>query len=69
MFVASLWSWRGLVDRAVCRLLLKMPEKLPDYLGIPHYTCDFRDVFEKNVISYFCREYLEVPMPKPVCYL
>ncbi|HHW28420.1 MAG TPA: tRNA 2-thiouridine(34) synthase MnmA [Syntrophomonadaceae bacterium] len=39
--------------------------KVASYLGIPHYTCDFRDVFEKNVIDYFCREYLEGRTPNP----
>lgn len=39
--------------------------KVASYLGIPHYTCDFRDVFEKNVINYFCKEYLEGRTPNP----
>ena len=39
--------------------------KVARQLGIPHYTCDFRDVFEKNVINYFCREYLEGRTPNP----
>ncbi|MDR9757936.1 MAG: tRNA 2-thiouridine(34) synthase MnmA [Syntrophomonadaceae bacterium] len=40
-------------------------QKVARHLEIPHYTCDFRDVFEKNVISYFCREYLEGRTPNP----
>lgn len=38
-------------------------------LGIPHYICDLHDVFQKNVIDYFCREYLvgRTPNPCVVC--
>ncbi len=34
-------------------------------LGIPHYTMDFRDAFERDVIAYFCREYAAGRTPNP----
>lgn len=34
-------------------------------LGIPHYVINFRDIFEKKVISYFVDEYLQGRTPNP----
>jgi len=34
-------------------------------LGIAHHTADFRTVFEKQVIDYFCREYRDGRTPNP----
>lgn len=34
-------------------------------LGIPHYVINFRDIFEKKVISYFIDEYLQGRTPNP----
>ena len=31
--------------------------RVASVLGIPHYTADLRDAFEKYVIADFCREY------------
>lgn len=39
--------------------------KVAKHLGIPHYTCDFKDVFQNNVINYFCQEYLDGHTPNP----
>ena len=34
-------------------------------LGIPHYTVDFRDIFNKQIISHFCRQYSLGKTPNP----
>ncbi len=34
-------------------------------LGIPHYVMDFRSEFERQVVDYFCREYLAGRTPNP----
>ncbi len=39
--------------------------RVASVLGIPHYTVDFRDEFEKHVIADFCREYGRGRTPNP----
>ncbi|MGB4504129.1 MAG: tRNA 2-thiouridine(34) synthase MnmA [Syntrophaceticus sp.] len=39
--------------------------KVAAFLGIPHYVCDIQDIFQRNVIDYFCREYLVGRTPNP----
>ncbi|MFH0796140.1 MAG: tRNA 2-thiouridine(34) synthase MnmA [Candidatus Omnitrophota bacterium] len=34
-------------------------------LGIPHYVLNFRKIFEKEVIEYFCQTYLSGQTPNP----
>jgi tRNA-specific 2-thiouridylase len=34
-------------------------------LGIPHYVINFRDIFDKKVITYFVEEYLQGRTPNP----
>lgn len=34
-------------------------------LGIPHYALDFREIFAREVIDYFCREYAVGRTPNP----
>lgn len=34
-------------------------------IGIPHYTVDFRREFERQVMDYFCDEYLQGRTPNP----
>lgn len=34
-------------------------------LGIPFYVLDYRDVFEKHVVRYFCRSYISGVTPNP----
>lgn len=34
-------------------------------LGIPHYVLDYQERFEKQVIEYFCNEYLQGRTPNP----
>jgi tRNA-specific 2-thiouridylase len=34
-------------------------------LGIPHYVFDFRPNFDRQVVDYFCREYLAGRTPNP----
>ncbi len=36
-----------------------------DLLGIDHYTLNFREVFEREVIDYFCSEYARGRTPNP----
>lgn len=39
--------------------------KICEYLGIPHYTVYYRDVFRREVISDFVEEYLRGRTPNP----
>lgn len=39
--------------------------RVANQLGIPYYVMNFRDVFEKEVIDYFCTEYLQGRTPNP----
>lgn len=39
-----------------------------DALGIEHYVADFKEVFERKVISYFVNEYLDGRTPNPCVY-
>ena len=43
--------------------------ELADRLGIPHYICDVRKEFEKNIVTYFINEYMSgrTPVPCIVC--
>ena len=43
--------------------------ELADRLGIPHYICDVRKEFEKNIVTYFINEYMvgRTPVPCIVC--
>ncbi len=34
-------------------------------LGIPYYVMNFRDIFQKQVVDYFCSEYLNARTPNP----
>lgn len=40
-------------------------KRVCDTLGIPHYTLDFRAVFEREVIGYFADEYAAGRTPNP----
>lgn len=44
---------------------VKEARKAAGLLGIPHYICDLEGVFRKNVINYFCLEYLAGRTPNP----
>lgn len=39
--------------------------RVAEIIGIPHYVWNFQDVFEQDVIEYFCREYLAGRTPNP----
>ncbi len=39
--------------------------RIAQHLGIPHYVVDFSEVFKKNVIDYFVRDYLDGNTPNP----
>ncbi len=39
--------------------------KVAQQLGIPHYVLNYRERFEKQVIDYFCAEYLVGRTPNP----
>lgn len=39
--------------------------RVADRLNIPFYVMNFRDLFKKNVIDYFTKEYLEGRTPNP----
>jgi len=44
---------------------LEDARRVCEQLNIPHYLLDLRDDFEKEVIEYFCREYLNGSTPNP----
>lgn len=39
--------------------------RVANQLGIPHYVLDYQERFEKQVIEYFCNEYLQGRTPNP----
>lgn len=39
--------------------------RVADILGIPHYVMNFRDIFRRDVIDYFIREYRSGRTPNP----
>ncbi|HHV35222.1 MAG TPA: tRNA 2-thiouridine(34) synthase MnmA, partial [Syntrophomonadaceae bacterium] len=44
---------------------VKDAQEAAKLLGIPHYICDLQDVFQRNVIDYFCQEYMTGRTPNP----
>lgn len=40
-------------------------QRVAELIGIPHYVWNLEDVFERNVIDYFCQEYLSGRTPNP----
>lgn len=53
-------------ERACCTLSAVDDAKaVASVLGIPHYTLDFRQVFQKYVIDYFVQAYAEGRTPNP----
>lgn len=52
--------------KACCNLEAIMRARaVAEDLGIPYYVIDFSDSFKKEVIDYFCREYLKGLTPNP----
>ncbi len=47
-------------EQAVCDA-----KRVAKTLGIPHYVADFRDVFQTQVIDYFCAAYKNGQTPNP----
>ncbi len=39
--------------------------RVSEQLGIPHYVINFRELFEREVVDYFTREYLRGRTPNP----
>lgn len=39
--------------------------RVAEQIGIPHYVLNFRQVFEREVVDYFLREYLQGRTPNP----
>jgi tRNA-specific 2-thiouridylase len=39
--------------------------RVADMIGIPHYVLNFREIFQRDVIDYFTREYLSGRTPNP----
>lgn len=49
-----------------CRLsAVEDTRRVAQQLGIPFYVLDLREQFEREVISYFCEEYLKARTPNP----
>lgn len=44
---------------------IKDAKKVCEFLNIPHYVLDFKDVFKKNVIDYFISSYINGMTPNP----
>ena len=42
-----------------------MQEELQPSIGIPYYVMNFKQEFQKNVIDYFAKEYLNGRTPNP----
>ena len=52
--------------RACCNLeAVTKARAISEDLGIPYYVFDFSEEFKKEVIDYFCREYLKGLTPNP----
>ncbi|MGE5618191.1 MAG: tRNA 2-thiouridine(34) synthase MnmA [Sphingomonadaceae bacterium] len=67
----NVWPEKSLVEadtrhNACCSLdSVEDARRVADLLGIPHYTLNFRDVFDRTVIEDFAREYLRGRTPNP----
>jgi len=56
----------GAVGRACCSLeAVTRARAVAEGLGIPYYVADFSAEFKKEVIDYFCSEYLKGMTPNP----
>jgi tRNA-uridine 2-sulfurtransferase len=67
----DMWPRLSLVDSAVrqnvcCSLeAVEDARRVADWLGIPHYTLNLRDDFERTVVQNFVREYMRGRTPNP----
>lgn len=53
-------------DGGCCSLsAVEDARRVANTLDIPYYVLNFRDIFEKKVIDYFCAEYLDGRTPNP----
>lgn len=54
------------IGRSCCSLeAVTRARAVAEDLGIPYYVVDFSEEFKKNVIDYFCGEYLKGHTPNP----
>lgn len=66
-----IWSDYGITSRDKRKNSCCAPCHIDDakmvahQLGIPHYVMDFRSEFDRQVVDYFCREYLAGRTPNP----
>lgn len=60
VFGITMQVWQDTQDLAV-----KDAKLVAKKLGIPHYVVDLREVFEKEIITYFTNEYLLGRTPNP----
>jgi tRNA-uridine 2-sulfurtransferase len=67
----DMWPRQSLVDSAVrqnvcCSLeAVEDARRVADRLGIPHYTLNLREDFERTVVQNFVREYMRGRTPNP----
>lgn len=67
----DMWPRQSLVDAGVrqnvcCSLeAVEDARRVADRIGIPHYTLNLRDDFERTVVQDFVREYLRGRTPNP----
>ena len=67
----NLWPRKTIVDsdarHTVCCSLESVEDarRVADKLGIPHYTLNFRDVFDREVVDNFLTEYARGRTPNP----
>ena len=53
-------------DRGCCSLAsVEDARRVADVIGIPHYTVNFKDAFQKKVIDYFLADYAKGRTPNP----
>ena len=45
---------------------VRSARRVCDHLGVPHYTWDFREVFEREVVAPFAAEYASGRTPNPL---
>ncbi|MHB8991255.1 MAG: tRNA 2-thiouridine(34) synthase MnmA [Chloroflexota bacterium] len=67
----NVWPEKSLVEAdtrhsACCSLdSVEDARRVADLVGIPHYTLNFRDIFDRTVIEDFAQEYLRGRTPNP----
>jgi tRNA-specific 2-thiouridylase len=62
---ATIQMWHGTAESPCSREAVEDASRVADSLGIPFYTFDMEEVFHKEVIDYFVKEYTLGRTPNP----